>query len=84
MPKPADNTTEQPWINEKPPHERVRQAEKRINALLNYGGIHLDHVHSPGYLSLEYQQGDLSDEIGQMRNLSNAFADLADALEANS
>jgi hypothetical protein len=60
---------------------RVKQAEKKVDALLNYGGIHLDHAHSPGHLSLEYQQGDLLDEVGQMRDLAGALNELADALE---
>lgn len=61
--------------------DRVNDAEKRVIALLNYGGIHLDPTHSPGRLTLEYQQGDLSDEVGLMRDLAQALTDLADALE---
>ena len=61
--------------------DQAKKAEKRLTALLNYGGIQLDNTNSPGYLSLEYRQGDLADEIPQMRRLAKAFSDLADALE---
>ena len=45
------------------------------------GGCQVDHMHSPGHLSFEYKDGDLKDEIGQMRALSTAFTRLANALE---
>lgn len=62
-------------------NERIEAAEKRLTALLNYGGIHHDRMHSPGHLTMEWQQGDLADEVGQMRSLASAFNELADALE---
>jgi hypothetical protein len=52
---------------------KIQEAEKRLTAQLNYGGIHLNRMHSPGHLSLEYQQGDLVDEVAQMRVLASAF-----------
>lgn len=56
----------------------IEAAEKRLRVQLNYGGI----VHDPAdhKLVMEYRQGDLSDEIGQMRRLASAFNELADAL----
>lgn len=57
----------------------IEAAEKRLRVQLNYGGI----VHDPAdhKLVMEYRQGDLPDEIGQMRRLASAFNELADALE---
>ncbi len=57
----------------------IEAAEKRLRVQLNYGGI----VHDPEdhKLVMEYRQGDLPDEIGQMRRLASAFNSLADALE---
>lgn len=57
----------------------ILASEKRLRVQLNYGGI----VHDPfdRNLVMEYQQGDLPDEIGQMRRLASAFNELADALE---
>lgn len=54
-------------------------AENNLTAQLNYGGI----LHDPDdhKLVMEYRQGDLPDEIGQMRRLAAAFNGLADALE---
>lgn len=57
----------------------IEAAEKRLRVQLNYGGI----VHDPEdhKLVMEYRQGELPDEIGQMRRLASAFNSLANALE---
>jgi len=57
--------------------ERTEQAEKAVNALLNYGGL----TAVDGQFAFEYQDGDLPDELSIMRRLSVAFTELADALE---
>ena len=67
--------------NDQMSQAQIQEAEKRLASRLNYGGIHLNGMHSPGHLSMEYRQGDLIDEICQMRELASAFAGLADALE---
>lgn len=57
----------------------IEAAEKRLRTQLNYGGL----IHDPAdhKLEMEYRQGDLPDEIGQMRRLASAFNELADVLE---
>lgn len=57
----------------------IETAEKNLRVQLNYGGI----VQTPEgrMLVMEYHEGDLPDEIGQMRRLASAFSSLADALE---
>lgn len=57
----------------------IESAEKRLRAQLNYGGI--AHDPTDHKLVMEYRQGDLPDEIGQMRRLASAFKELADAFE---
>lgn len=57
----------------------IKEADKRLTEQLNYGGITLDP--DTNRLVMDYAQGDLTDEIGQMRRLSQAFDQLADALE---
>lgn len=64
------------------PMVRVEQAERNLTAQLNYGGIFIDHQHTSRHITMEYEQGDLPDEIGQMRRLAEAFTELADAREA--
>ena len=48
---------------------------------LNYGGIFVDGCCNPGHIEMVYQQGDLIDEIGQMRRLAYSLIELSDALE---
>ncbi|WP_300500756.1 hypothetical protein [Marinobacter sp.] len=57
----------------------IEVAEKNLKVQMNYGGI----LHDPNdhKLVMDYRQGDLPDEIGQMRRLAMAFNKLADALE---
>lgn len=57
----------------------IREAEKNLTGQLNYGGLVQDSA--TRRLVLDYKQGDLVDEIGQMRRLAQAFLELADALE---
>lgn len=61
--------------------ETIHSAERELQNLLNYGGINLTQPPSPGRLSIDFRQGDLSQEIRQMRRLSDAFSRLADALQ---
>ncbi|MGX1201158.1 hypothetical protein [Marinobacter sp. MBR-105] len=82
MTRPVDSTTSHGWKdNSQPDQARIAAAEKRVHGFLNYGGIHLEHTPAPGILTLEYQQGDLKDEIGNMRGMADALNELADALE---
>lgn len=57
----------------------IEAAEMKLRAQLNYGGI--VHDQADHNLVMDYRQGDLPDEIGQMRRLASAFSELADALE---
>lgn len=57
----------------------IELAEITLKAQLNYGGILRDPKDHK--LVMDYCQGDLPDEIGQMRRLASAFNSLADALE---
>ena len=61
---------------------RVKEAENEVYQCLNYGGIFHDEAPTSKAIELAYEQGDLSDEIPQMRRLANALNELADALEA--
>ncbi|EGR1049103.1 hypothetical protein RZ186_003335 [Vibrio cholerae] len=60
---------------------RVKKAENEVYQCLNYGGIFHDEAPTSKAIELAYEQGDLSDEIPQMRRLANALNELADALE---
>lgn len=59
--------------------ESIREAENNLTGQLNYGGLIRDSA--TRRLVLDYKQGDLVDEIGQMRRLAQAFLALADALD---
>jgi len=69
------------WFGEDDRNE-LAQAEQRLESLLNYGGIHLDDTQIPTRLTFQYQDGDVADEIAQMRRIGNAFLELADRVEA--
>jgi len=62
--------------------DEVASAEQRLESLLNYGGIHLDDTQVPPRLTLQYQDGDVVDEVAQMRRIGHAFLELADRVEA--
>lgn len=64
--------------------ERIKQAEKQVNEQLSYGGIFPSTGSFGRTLEYRYQDGDLLDEIGQMRRLATALNNLADALESKS
>ncbi|NIE78362.1 hypothetical protein F3J45_28450 [Pantoea sp. Ap-967] len=61
--------------------ERIERAEKHVNEQLSYGGIFPLNGPFGKTLELRYWDGDLADEIGQMRRLADALNQLADALE---
>ncbi|MBA6105265.1 hypothetical protein [Pseudomonas monteilii] len=61
--------------------ERVKRAEKHLNEQLSYGGIFPSTGPFGNTLEYRYQDGDLVDEICQMRRLADALSSLADALE---
>lgn len=61
---------------------RINQAEKKVNEQLSYGGILPNHGPFGRTLEYRYQEGNLVDEIGQMRRLASALINLADALES--
>lgn len=63
--------------------ERVKRAEKHVNEQLSYGGIFPSTGPFGRTLEYRYQDGDLLDEIGQLRRLADALNSLADALEAD-
>jgi len=60
---------------------QIQQIEKRLTSLLNYGGFYVDGMCNPGHITLVYEQGDLTDEIDNMRRLSATLAELANALD---
>ncbi|MFW5301077.1 hypothetical protein ACOAMY_17290 [Pseudomonas aeruginosa] len=62
--------------------ERIKRAEKHVNEQLSYGGIFSITGPFGSALEYRYQDGDLVDEIGQMRRLADALKNLADALES--
>ncbi|MEZ1438219.1 hypothetical protein QVM41_18290 [Pseudomonas shirazica] len=62
--------------------ERIKRAEKHLSEQLSYGGIFPTTGPYGGTVEYRYQDGDLADEIGQMRRLADAFSQLADALES--
>jgi len=62
--------------------ERIKRAEKQVNEQLSYGGIVPSIGALGGTLEYRYQDGDLVDEIGQIRRLAAALSNLADALES--
>ncbi|OAS07773.1 hypothetical protein AYO08_10640 [Pseudomonas putida] len=62
--------------------DRVKLAEKEVDACLNYGGVFHDGGPTSKELELAYEQGDLSDEVPHMRRFAAALIELADALEA--
>lgn len=62
--------------------ERIKRAEKHVNEQLSYGGVFPSIGPFGRTLEYRYQDGDLVDEIGQMRRLAKALSDLADALES--
>ena len=63
--------------------ERISRAEKHVNEQLSYGGIFPGTGPFGGTLEYRYHDGNLADEIGQMRRLADAFSQLADALESD-
>lgn len=63
-------------------NERVKSAERQVQACLNYGGVFVGGTHTNQELELVYQQGDLKDEVPQMRRFASALNNLADALDA--
>ncbi len=63
--------------------ERIKRAEKHVNEQLSYGGIFPSTGPFGSTLEYRYQDGDLVDEIGQMRRLAGALNQLADALESD-
>ena len=62
--------------------ERIERAEKHVNEQLSYGGIFSSAGPFGSTLEYRYRDGDLVDEIGQMRRLADALNSLADALES--
>ncbi|AXQ50960.1 hypothetical protein DZC31_30035 (plasmid) [Stenotrophomonas rhizophila] len=62
--------------------EWIKRAEKQLNEQLSYGGISPSTGPFGSTLEYRYQDGDLVDEIGQMRRLAAALSSLADALES--
>ncbi|KIC80948.1 hypothetical protein [Pseudomonas sp. C5pp] len=62
--------------------ERIKRAEKRVNEQLSYGGIFSSTGPLGSTLEYRYHDGDLDDEIGQMRRIADALGNLADALES--
>jgi hypothetical protein len=62
--------------------ERIKRAEKHANEQLSYGGVLPSIGPFGSMLEYRYQDGDLLDEIGQMRRLAKALGDLADVLES--
>lgn len=60
----------------------VQKAKKKLEVELNYGGIFVGNSHTTKHISMAYEQGDLPDEIGQMRRIANAFNNLANTLES--
>lgn len=62
--------------------ERIKRAEKHVNEQLSYGGIFPSTGPFGSTLEYRYQDGDLVEEIGQMRRLADALNSLADALES--
>lgn len=64
--------------------ERIKRAEKLVNEQLSYGGIFPSTGPFGSTLEYRYRDGDLVDEIGQMRRLAGALNQLADALETDS
>lgn len=62
--------------------DRVKRAEVEVHACLNYGGVFHDGGPTSKELEIAYEQGELSDEIPQMRRFAAALNELADALEA--
>lgn len=62
--------------------KRIKLAEKHVNEQLSYGGIFPGTGPFGRTLEYRYQDGDLVDEIGQMRRLADALNSLADALES--
>lgn len=60
---------------------QIDRAAKQVNEQLSYGGIFPDTGPFGRTLELRYQDGDLVDEVGQMRRLADALNQLADALE---
>lgn len=62
--------------------ERIKRAEKHVNEQLSYGGIFPGSGPFGSTLEYRYQDGDLGDEIGQMRRLADALNQLAEALES--
>jgi len=62
--------------------ERIKRAEKHVNEQLSYGGISPRNGPFGRTLQYRYQDGDLVDEIGQMRRLADALNRLANALES--
>lgn len=61
--------------------KRITLAEKEVRACLNYGGVYHDNARPGKALVLDYEQGELSDEVVHMRRFAAALNELADALE---
>lgn len=62
---------------------RIKRAAKYVNELLSYGGIFPGQGPFGSTLEYRYHDGDLEDEIGQMRRLADGLNQLADALESD-
>ncbi len=57
--------------------KRIQKAKNNLEVQLNNGGICVEGFQIPSHLSMKFEQGDLVDEIGQMRRLAAAFTELA-------
>jgi len=62
---------------------QTKQIERRLTALLNYGGFFVEGKCNPGHITLEYRRGDSNDEIDNMRRLSATLIELANIIEGN-
>lgn len=62
--------------------KQIERAAKHVNEQLSYGGIFPSTGPFGSTLEYRYQDGDLVDEISQMRRLADALNSLADALES--
>lgn len=61
---------------------QITRAEKQVNEQLSYGGILPRKGPYGRSFEYRYQEGDLLDEIGQMRRMADALNNLADTLES--
>lgn len=63
--------------------QSVPDLAKKVNSLLNYGGLFINGGPSDRIIEIAYYQGELPNEIDNMRELANSLNLLADALELN-